>query len=181
MKFNPAPRVTEDCINRHKGGGYSVRVACMIDGFPGEVEITLDEDHRRYSSGDVSVFDPVNICWRTVYSLPKHLLAELPILPDTPDGLAYLQNLASTLYSTGANILIAARVRQYEVDAERAAAEERAKVAIRDEYFAAQTAKVEAARSEVRPERPRSAGSVAVGDREIPVDIIHNTEEETAK
>lgn len=118
MRLNDEPLITPDHIDRRIDGGYQVRALCLVDGFPAEVEITLDADNRRYSSADISVFYDADSCWHTVYRAPKNWLSDLPVLPDSENGLAILNRLAIQLHKAGHYIVGTARVRQDHVEAE---------------------------------------------------------------
>lgn len=169
MVYSPTPNVTAASIERQRDG-WIARVDCVLDGFPGEVEIQLDDEHRRYSSATVQVFDPVRIAWSQVYSMPKGKIQDLPILADTPEGLAQLNALAMYLYSIGTYILAKSRVRQNEVDAETAAAEEMAKITVRDAHYAKMT---EELLDETLAAKQADNVTVTVDGEDLPVDVVY--------
>jgi hypothetical protein len=176
-----------DITPRHRDG-YIARVDCLIYGYPGQIEITVDTHDRQYSSGDAQVFNPVDMRWDTVYSLPMShpMLIDLPVLPERPEALPALNALALTLWAKAQWVMSTSHARQDAVDG----ATEVAKLEAKDAYITARIA-TERAESEAAREAARLAAetdarrlnadvSVEVNGEDLPVDVLYAAEEKTA-
>lgn len=175
-----------DITPRHRDG-YMARADCMIYGFPGRIEINVDTRDRQYSSADAEVFNPVDMRWDTVYSVPTNYppLIDLPVLPERPEALAALNALALTIWAKAQWTLSASHARQSAVDV----AAEVAKLEARDEYFRQrneadrlqQLSDAEAARlaAETDARRLDAHVSVEVDGEDLPVDVLYTAEEKT--
>lgn len=175
-----------DITPRHRDG-YIARVDCLIYGYPGQIEITVDTHDRQYSSGDAQVFNSVDMRWDTVYSLPMShpMLMDLPVLPERPEALPALNALALTLWAKAQWVMSTSHARQDAVDA----ATEVAKLEARNAWFhadneasrAAMRADAEAARlaAETDARRLDADVSVEVNGEDLPVDVLYTAEEES--
>lgn len=161
MNTHPlTPTVTPNDIHRdHRG--WVIRAGCVVDGFPGEVEIISNAENRRYNSAVVSVFDSARMTWMSVYIMPGQHVQNLPVLPDADASMAELNRLAEYLHQTATFILTTARTRQAEVDAEAAITVDRLKSQAYRQWAAAERAAAQYT----------DAGDITVGDTQVPVSV----------
>lgn len=199
------PVVRAENIHRDSRG-WTARVQCIVDGFPGEVVITSDSENRRFSTAAISYFSPVFGQWMQVYTLPDQYVQNLPVLPDTPAGLEHLSQLSQHLHFMGEFTLHASQVRQAQLDAEADALKqshkldmwERREAATRARAAEAQAqavaavqedpavedadAAMAAAKTPPRPKRPARKVTAQVNGDAVPVDVVYTEgEKETAK
>lgn len=99
--------------------GYEAHAACTLDGFPGEVILSVNTKRPEYSRFEVVVFDDRRYEWRTVYSLTseqaKHYVGHLGVISDNAETLTQLNRLARILRAGGYSIMRAGRERRQDV------------------------------------------------------------------
>lgn len=113
MPINERPHVTE-AINIEDG--YLTRTLCLVDGFPAEIEMTVDTYRQRYSRFEISVYPPVSGTWRHVTDMKSEEVGRLPILNDDPETIAKLNEIANMLWQMAEMIVTTGRQRQEELD-----------------------------------------------------------------
>lgn len=120
MPINERPHVTE-AINIEDG--YLTRTLCLVDGFPAQVELSVDTHRQRYSRFEISVYDPVSLSWRHVADMKSEEVGRMPILNDDPETIAKLNEVANMLWQMAETIVTTARERQSYLDAAQGASE----------------------------------------------------------
>lgn len=164
--------------------GYMARVDCLIHGYPGRIEINVDTHNRQYSSAEAEVFNPVEMAWYSVYSVPVNYapLIDLPVLPDRPEALAALNALALTIWAKAQWVMSTSHARQDAVDAATEVAKMEAKDAYITARIAAERAESEAAReaarvaAEVDARRLDADVTVTVAGEDLKVDALYAEE-----
>lgn len=122
--FNPStptPTITDRHVHSTRDG-YVVEVFCLLDGYPGRIEMSVNTDQRRYSTFTASAFNPDGMCWDSVYSLDPEVVGHVGVLP----SLTELNNIAMRLWVVAENALTVSRRRQAEVDVDLAVMRETA-------------------------------------------------------
>lgn len=117
--LTPTPTITE-VTSTHDG--YTCRALCLVDGYPAQIEITVDLQTPRYSSFALQVFNPLEMRWDTIVSATPERVGHMEVIAD----LERLNEIAMKLWVEAELIVTTAHRRQDEVDVDLAVMRETA-------------------------------------------------------
>lgn len=115
----PALQTIDYALTNEDGPGYEAHAACTLDGFPGEVIISVDTRRPEFSRFEAKVFDDRRYEWKVVYSLTpeqaRHYVGHLGVVAEYAETLTQLNRLARILRAGGDAVMRAGRERRQAV------------------------------------------------------------------